>query len=435
MSDFLKDYKGVSWTSPSGRLYNLKTLINEYTRQHIGEVKSNPKVDSSTSKKRVQDSNDTFTDLGLGGRDISLDCLFIGDNHYAKAEEFAKALGEVGKSILQLAHGEAMTVNVLSFKVSNDLTKNVNSTVVSVEFHETSKTTYPRSTQSRVKEIKNKADVAKTNVAQTLANATEAIKNPSRLAKFSANFSAMLAKVEDGLNTASNVSLNSIMKDILSQTPLNNMFTVASQLGIVMYKAASLANNAKNSITNSSILPSGGIYGQWVSLLDGFKKSSTSIRETITQEEIDNLLINDSSATLALISMGESLIEGEYETRAEAVEAAKTIKELEQSWTEYIEKELSKITTLEEFLIRDNSLSDIIDTVAAEILERSCELKVEQIITLSEDSTVLDLALEYYEEDFNKNPDETLDYFIRTNNLSDDDFFLLKRGTDVKIYV
>ena len=202
-----------------------------------------------------------------------------------------------------------------------------------------------------------------------------------------------------------------------------------------MYKAASLANNAKNSITNSSILPSGGIYGQWVSLLDGFKKSSTSIRETITQEEIDNLLINDSSATLALISMGESLIEGEYETRAEAVEAAKTIKELEQSWTEYIEKELSKITTLEEFLIRDNSLSDIIDTVATEILERSCELKVEQIITLSEDSTVLDLALEYYEEDFNKNPDETLDYFIRTNNLSDDDFFLLKRGTDVKIYV
>ena len=361
--------------------------------------------------------------------------MFIGDNHYAKAEEFAKALGEVGKSILQLAHGEAMTVNVLSFKVSNDLTKNVNSTVVSVEFHETSKTTYPRSTQSRVKEIKNKADVAKTNVAQTLANATEAIKNPSRLAKFSANFSAMLAKVEDGLNTASNVSLNSIMKDILSQTPLNNMFTVASQLGIVMYKAASLANNAKNSITNSSILPSGGIYGQWVSLLDGFKKSSTSIRETITQEEIDNLLINDSSATLALISMGESLIEGKYETRAEAVEAAKTIKELEQSWTEYIEKELSKITTLEEFLIRDNSLSDIIDTVATEILERSCELKVEQIITLSEDSTVLDLALEYYEEDFNKNPDETLDYFIRTNNLSDDDFFLLKRGTDVKIYV
>ena len=99
------------------------------------------------------------------------------------------------------------------------------------------------------------------------------------------------------------------------------------------------------------------------------------------------------------------------------------------------EKELSKITTLEEFLIRDNSLSDIIDTVAAEILERSCELKVEQIITLSEDSTVLDLALEYYEEDFNKNPDVTLDYFIRTNNLSDDDFFLLKRGTDVKIYV
>ena len=82
--DLLKDNQGVVWTSPNGQEFNLKTLENEYTRKHIGEVKENPKASSGSSgKKKVQDANDTFTDLGIGGRDIPLTCYFIGENHYS----------------------------------------------------------------------------------------------------------------------------------------------------------------------------------------------------------------------------------------------------------------------------------------------------------------------------------------------------------------
>lgn len=437
--DLLKDNQGVIWTSPNGQEFNLKTLENEYSIKHIGEVKENPKASTkgSSGKKRVQDSNDTFTDLGIGGKDIPLVCYFIGENHYTKSKEFEKALCLTGKSRLRLMDGDEITVNVLNFSVKRGLVTNKNASIVTVNFHETSKTTYPKSTKSKITQIKNQAEAAKTNIAQTLDDTVKGITSPTRLSNFTTNFSSMLNKVSDGLSVANNVSLNSIMTDILGQSVAGNMFTIASQLGIVMSKAASLANQVKS--VSDFELTSGveSAFGQWTSLIDGLveNSSSSSSRTSLSREEIDNLLINDSTASMAIVSLGESLIEKEFETRAEAVEAAKVLKELEQEWTEFVENEIQKITSLEDVIIRDTSLSDIVDTAANEILEQSYKLKVEKTIVLSEDSTVIELAYEYYPEDFEENPDETVKYLITTNGFGDDEFFLIKRGAEVKIYV
>ena len=122
---FIDELQDIIWISPSGKSYTIKTQESGYKRKHIGEVKENPKTTSSTSvssksggrkknktsashsvsttqsSKRVQDSNDTFTDMGIGGRDVTLDCYFIGEGHYSKAEAFTNALCEIGKSQLQ----------------------------------------------------------------------------------------------------------------------------------------------------------------------------------------------------------------------------------------------------------------------------------------------------------------------------------------------
>ena len=248
----------------------------------------------------------------------------------------------------------------------------------------------------------------------------------------------MLNKVSEGLSTASSVSLKSIMTDILSQNIGTNMFTIASQLGIVMYQAATLANRIKSEASDFS-LTSGveSVFGQWEGLISGFISSSgtSSQKTSLTREEIDNLLINDSAATEAIISLGEALIEKDYETRQEAVDAANNLKDLEQQWTEFVESECEKITDLEDVFIRDPGLTDIVDSAASEILEQSYKLKVEKTIILSEDMTVIDFAYKYYPEEFAENPDETIKRLITTNDFGDDEFFLLKRGTGVKIYV
>lgn len=67
MVNFLEKRQDVTWTSPSGKVFVLKTLVNEYTRKHIGEVKENPKTtytassSSSSGKKRRHNSSGVST--------------------------------------------------------------------------------------------------------------------------------------------------------------------------------------------------------------------------------------------------------------------------------------------------------------------------------------------------------------------------------------
>ena len=127
MVDLISQSRGViTWTSPKGNVFNLKTTESGYKRKHVGTVKENPKTAKSSTKK-ITDSNDTFSDLGMAGRDVNLDFIFIGENHSSDASSFEAALCEVGKSRLMLDYGDELTVNVIDFSVKRDLLKNMQS--------------------------------------------------------------------------------------------------------------------------------------------------------------------------------------------------------------------------------------------------------------------------------------------------------------------
>jgi len=429
--ELLKDNQGIIWTSPEGVSFYIKTTEFEYSIKHIGEVKENPKPKNS-NKKKIQDSNDTFTDSGIGGRDISLDCYFIGDDHTQKSAEFKSALCEIGKSKLKLPDEDEITVNVLKFSSKRSLVKNKNCTIVTVDFHQTSKTAYPVSSTSQTKQIINTAEDEKNNIAENLSSTVSAITKTSDLQDFTTNFSTVLSIISDKLSLMNNSSLKSIMTDILSQSPVSNIYTITSQIGLVFYKAACLANNIKNTISDTI---SGNIFGNLNDLISGLISHSKTSSETLSAKEINNLVICDSTASSAIISLAESLLQKNYETRSEAVKTAKTLKEIQEEWTDFIDDELSKITDLSNVFIQNENLNSIINAAANEILELSYKLKVEQTIILSEDTTAVDIAYTYYHDEFKENPEETLDYLITTNNLTDDEFFLLPKNKEVKIYV
>ncbi len=440
----------VIWTAPDGSSFVLKTLESGYSQKHIGEVKENPRTSYSRStstkggggKKGVVGSNDTFTDLGVGGKDISLDCYFIGDKHHLEAEEFRNALCQVGKSKLQLAYGEEFTVNVLSFEVKNSLVQKVNSTVITVNWHETSPSTYPKSETSKQKEIKNLTSSVKEGIATSLEATAKAITSPSRLAVFSANFQRILGKISTALDVANNITLNSIMTDILGQNLMSNTFTITSQIGVIFSKAALFVNKAKNLTNGAFTLPEGynSLFGGWQSLISSLKtntfhSSSTGGAASLTPEAIDELKLNDMIANSAIVSVAEALLNTEFETRSEAVEGAEKLIELNDDWNNFVNEQQTKITELEDAYIRDGNVDDIVSKSANEIIERSYKLKVEQKIILTESETPIQLAYKYYNEDFRNNPDKTVEYLIRTNKFSDEEFFLIPRGTEVKIYV
>lgn len=445
MVDYISQTRGVvTWTSPKGKVFNLKLVKEpEYTRKHVGTVKENPKPKKSTTKK-ITDSNDTFSDLGMAGRDCTLDFLFIGEKHDTESKAFETALCETGKSRLLFDFEDELTVNVLDFTVKKGLITNVNSTVISVNFHETSKTTYPKSKKSGAKAVKQSVEKTNTITAQSLADSVENVKNDTgRMQKFMASYSKMLNNVSSALSTANNISLNSIMTDIMGQNVMSNAFTMTSQLQIVMSKAANLAMKVRGATSDfslssfiSSATGTSSIFGAWQTLIASLMTASTPTGSTNYQKsDIDNILINDVTASSAITAIAGNLVDLDFETRKDAVEAAKNLSDLEEIWTDFVEDKINQITDLNDTIIRDSGLNDVVSDACGDIINKSYELKVEKTIILSEDKTVIELAMENYPEKFEENPDETIRYLITSNNLSDDEFFLLKRGSEVKIYV
>ena len=444
MVDFISKSRGITWTSPKGKTFNLKTEESGYKRKHVGTVKENPKTSKKSTTKSITDSNDTFSDLGMAGRDLTLDFIFIGENHISDSAAFESALCETGKSRLMLDAGDELTVNVIDFSVKRGLIQKVNSTVVSVNFHETSKTSYPESSKSGKNDVKQAAAKTKAISAQNLASAVANVKsNASRMQKFTSSYSKMMNNVSSALSTANNISLNSIMTDIMGQNLASNALTMTSQLQIVMSKAAGLATKVRNigndfSLANliDSATGSSSILGSWQSLISSLKVASTPTGTIALQKsDIDNLLVNDVSATSALSALCENAVNANFETRKEAVETAKGIMNLENEWTEFVEEQISQISELNDTIIRDSGISELVAAACGEILNQSYELKVEKTIVLSEDKTIFELAMENYPDEFEQNPDETVQYLIKSNNLQDDDFFLVQRGSEIKIYV
>lgn len=444
MVDLISQSRGViTWTSPKGNVFNLKTTESGYKRKHVGTVKENPKTAKSSTKK-ITDSNDTFSDLGMAGRDVNLDFIFIGENHSSDASSFEAALCEVGKSRLMLDYGDELTVNVIDFSVKRDLLKNINSTIVSVNFHETSKTNYPETSKSGKNAIKAAAAKTSEITAQNLADAVSNIQaDSSRMQKFASSYSKMMNNVSAALSTANNISLNSIMTDIMGQNVMSNALTMTSQMQIVMSKAASLTSKIKNVSSEFSLneifnseTGASSVLGSWQTLIGSLMTAAKPTSGIELQKtDIDNLLINDVSAVSALAALCENSVNVNFETRKEAIEVAKGLIQLEEQWTEFIEEQISQIKDLNNTIIRDSGIVELIAATCGEILKQSYELKVEKTVVLTEDKTILELAAEHYSETFKDNPDKTIDYLIKSNGFQDDAFLLVQRGSEVKIYV
>ena len=245
--------------------------------------------------------------------------------------------------------------------------------------------------------------------------------------------------VSNALDTANNVTVNSIMTDILGQNVLNNAFTMTSQLQIVMTKSAALASKVKSASAFSLKVPVLSTFDSWRDLINGLISNSTPVGVITSKgpknSQIDTLLINDTMAISALASLSETVIDSDFQTRKEAVETAKKLIELEETWTNYIEEETAKITELGDVFIRNNDIVELVSAAAGVILKESYELKVEKTIVLSEDKTPVEIAYENYPDEFKENPDATIEYLLTSNDLTDEEFFLLPKGREVKIYV
>lgn len=434
--DYLSRQTGVIWTSPKGKVFNLKTTEGGYKRKHVGEIKTSPndtKKGQKKTTKKITESSDTFTDSGVGGKDFSVNFVFIGDSHDIESETFCEALCEVGKSRLKMPYGEECTVNVIDFSSRYSVVEKINSTIVSVNFHQTAKTTYPKSTTSNANQVKNAANVTNGAIAENLAGVVENAAGASLMESINSNFTNALNKVSAALDTVNNVSLNSIMADIAGQSLTSNAFTMVSQLQKVMQKATSTVSRIKNFAKEGASSSFGSLARSWKNLIAELCISSSSTK--LTHEQAVNLVTTDTIIQSAISAISAAAVDYSFDTRKEAINAATTLIELDELRTEFITEQQNKIENLEDNFICDSGISELVNAAANAIIEKSFGLKVERTVILAEDETIINLAHKYYPGDFELLPEETIEYLITSNNLADEEFFILRKGTEIKIYV
>lgn len=436
--DYLSRQTGVIWTSPKGTVFNLKTTEGGYKRKHVGEVKTSPndtkKGQKSTSKK-ITESSDTFTDSGVGGKDFSVNFLFIGDSHDIDSEKFCEALCEVGKSRIKMPYGEECTVNVIDFSSKYSTVEKINSTTVSVNFHQTAKTTYPKSTTSDKKQVKNAAEVTNTAVAENLAGAVETATGPSLIESINSNFTNVLNKVSNALDTANNISLSSIMADLAEQSLTSNAFTMVSQLQKVMQKATTTVSKVKNLKSGANSSSFGSLSRTWKNLINELFASNSTKTARLNREQSINLVITDTAVQSAISAIAAAAVDYDFATRKEAINAVTSLVELDEMRTDFITEQKSKIDNLENTFICDSGISELVNAATNTIIEKSFGLKVERTVILTEDESIINLAYKYYPAEFELLPEETIEHLISSNDLSDEEFFILRKGTELKIYV
>ena len=336
---------------------------------------------------------------------------------------------------MRLAYGDEFTVNVLNFSVKNSLTEQINKTTVSVNFHQTSATTYPDSSSSDSKQVTVAAQASNTISAENFEAATQAAATTqTRMSRFRDSYSKMMSKVSNALSVANSISVKSILTDIVGQDVMSNAFTMTSQLQIALSQAVGLSYKV-NSLKSGFKLPDNvaSIKSSLSSLLGGLKSSGT--KYPLSAEQIDELKINDTTAQAIITSMAQSITQTEYTTRKEAIVAINDFAALADDWNEYVEDEYKKIDDLADAFIRDSGINEVVLAAINAVIEKSYELKVEKTLILTEDESVVNIAYKNYSNDFAIDPEGAIEYLISSNGWGDDMFYLLPKGTEVKIYV
>lgn len=429
--------QNIIWISPNDNEFELFcTNTPGYSKKHIGEVKQNPVNNDKKSKtktKKVENPNDTFQDMGVGGSDIDLEFVFV--NNQSEADRFEKALCEVGKSFLKIAHKKTQTVNVLEYSIEFPTVKTINLTKIKVKFHEVSVNKYPVKELQSQRLIYEKADDVLEVSANDFENAVKSInlsENTARALSFKEKFNDALLTTERFIDMT-DTDIAAIFEDITGQNILTNAFTMAKQVQRLINKGINTVQNISGKFASFQKTKSG--------LLEVFQTKSEAIQNDKTilpAIKSDSLQLYDLFAVSVISSAAKTMANTDFTTRKQAVEAAKDIIKTEQNWTEYIQEQqkiinTEIITSGNEVYLREPDTGNVVISSAEFLTENSYNLKLEKRIYIDEDTPLLLFALNNY--DLKDNPDEVIEEIIESNNLSADEFFMLPKGKEILMYV
>lgn len=380
-------------------------------------------IDKKTTAFNFPDADGTYIqDSGHTGRRYPLRIFFWGNDYDLKAAAFEEMLLQRGTFELDHpAYGVTDVVPFGTIKQRDDLKTAANQAIVEVTFWETIGLIYPTAESDGADEALSAVDEYNQQFDDNI-NLTSAVETAS----FKNSYDVFLKKAKSALqNIADGQSDVQKQFDALDKSITNGLdILVAKPLLLVFQTKLMLQSPARALVNINARLEA------YKNLADSFTTGDKSIHT----KGNDNRPANDFAASDVFVSTSVtgsiiSVINNEYVTKTEAIEAAESV--IAQFDAAVVWRD-DNFKSLEEIDIGGSyqKLQDAVALTAGYLVELSFSLKQERRITLDRNRTIIDLVGELY-----GSIDDQLDFFINSNELTGSEILELPKGREIVYYI
>lgn len=385
-------------------------------------------IDKKTSSFEFPDVNGTFVqDLGNTGRRYPLRVIFSGDNYDTDADAFDSVLLERG--IGRLEHPIYGTINVVPFGpiIRNDPLKTAaNQAIIDLTFWETINITFPNSQTDPGSQVLSSINSYNSASAQQFNNNTNLLDEVDRVS-FKNDYTSLLDSTSSGLSSVANT------QDKVRQQFEGITASINNSIDILIGQPTTLGFQTTQMIqsparASTSIKARLDAYGDLsTSLISGDGAVVTKTIEPIPSNEFHT---SDLFASTYVTGSILSVINNEFVTKNEALEAAETILQQFQDVTNWRDNNFTALQEVDEGSAYQQ-LQQSVALVAGFLVQISFNLKQERIISIDRNRTILDLTSELYGTTSN----DDINFLINSNNLSGSDILELPKGRRIVFYI
>lgn len=384
-------------------------------------------VDKKTTGFEFPDANGTFVqDLGHTGRRYPLRVFFWGDDYDQDADQFEAALLERG--VGKLEHPIYGTVDVVPFGTitrRDDLKTAANQAVVEVTFWETIGLIYPAAQADPASAVLSAVDEYNEAASEEFEEVTS-LDSAVEQASFKNSYESLIDSARSGLQAVADAQ-ESVQKqfDAIYDSINEGIDVLIAQPLTLAFQTTQLLQSPARALTN--IQARLDAYGDLAnSIISG---DGAVVKPGNDSTNSNQFHTNDLYASTYVTGSVVSVVNNEFTTKTEALEAAELIlTQLEDvtNWRDDNFQSLGEVDTGSSY----QQLQEAVALTAGFLVEISFSLKQERRIVLDRNRTIIDLAAELY-----GSVDDQLDFLINSNSLTGSEILELPKGREIVYYV
>jgi hypothetical protein len=424
---YLDRIKPAQFISPSGKLFEFRYSegFEKNFSHKVGEFQF------SDLRGTYYQDNDVTSD------GLPFKCYFAGPDYDLEAKEFEEALREKGHSFFLHPMYGTKLVQVLTVRRSDNPQKRGGIGTFDIEFGETIELQPEQTTEFNVEKAGDEKDEmnlqAALQFAENIINDTQnkiteiksTIRSKINLAK---DIMAKVAFLNEEIANSFTVGVNDMLDNL--DTIIEEPFNFAQQMQNV-FQQPILATEARLTRLDA--------YKDMLETMLELDGTGTSL---LASEIVSDVLRNDvviaevfASAAMGAIIYSSSL--SEYQNRTDAFDSISIINtnfDLMSNTLDVIQAKFTGELLFDQYFSQSLSFSvsrNFQQLVNADIQRRSLELKIEKRITLKKNTHYLTLCAENY----NSIENDILEFFENTNNMTGDDYYILRKGREVILYI